>query len=372
MRLKALILAGGTGTRLRPLTYAIPKQLVPVANLPILHHVLNLIAAAGIDEIGVITNPETSAQIETSVASWQQGLPAQKVACTFISQPAPLGLAHAVATAKDFIANSPFVMILGDNLINVSLASLIDPFLAQPEQQASLLLKAVEAPERFGVAVLNDNAQVIRLIEKPKVAPSNLALVGIYLFRASIFQAIEHLQPSARGELEITDAIQGLIDANHLVRAQCHDGWWLDTGKKDDLLAANRIVLEELPPASAFYADSVTLDETTLNASVQIGEGSSLKNCHISGPVVIGQHCSLSNVSLGPYTSIGDNATLESCHIEESVLLPGITIAHWPVAIRNSLMGHHVQLIGQNGLQVQGQHSLCLADDSILRWEQAL
>ncbi len=250
--MKALVLAGGTGSRLRPITYALAKQLVPVANRPILWFALDAIVGAGIAEIGVIISPETGEQIRTSVAQWQAAQ-SRPVAVAFIPQATPSGLAHAVKTAQDFLQNSPFLMFLGDNLIDADLHQWCEEFLANSALSASILLKSVENPSAFGVANLDIHGHVTALVEKPANPTSDLALVGVYLFRPEIFAAIAAIQPSARGELEITDAIQQLITSGRTVNAQIYEHWWLDTGKKDDLLAANKTVLaslaEKSPPA---------------------------------------------------------------------------------------------------------------------------
>ncbi|MEB3244389.1 MAG: glucose-1-phosphate thymidylyltransferase [Vampirovibrionales bacterium] len=368
-------MAGGSGTRLRPLTHAMPKQLVPVANQPILHHVLNSIAAANIQDIGIITNPETAPQIEASVRAWQaqpeQSHPNKRPECVFIAQAKPLGLAHAVQCAQAFLGNAPFVMYLGDNLINVDLDALLKAFLAAPEQAASLLLKHVEHPQQFGVAVLDDAGRVKQLIEKPKLPPSHLALVGVYLFRPAIFNAIAQIQPSARGELEITDAIQKLIDLQHAVHAYIHPGWWLDTGKKDDLLQASQVVLSELTPKA--LPDDLSQTQSTLSGVIHLGRQCILNHCTITGPVLIADHCTLNHVTIGPNTSIGHHAQLSHCTLQESVLLDHCQINGWPARITHSLIGENVLLNGNAGVNITGnalgEQQLVLANDSRLDWQ---
>jgi glucose-1-phosphate thymidylyltransferase len=355
---KALILAGGKGTRLRPLTYAMAKQLVPVANKPILYYGLDEIYQAGVRDFGIIISPETGDAIEGAVKAWQ---PAD-ARVTFIPQAQPLGLAHAVKTAQPYLGDSDFIMYLGDNLINVQLSRLVEEF-QETESDAFILLKEVENPSSFGVAELDDNGQVIRLVEKPKEPKSNLALIGVYLFKSVVFQAIDSIKPSWRNELEITDAIQWLIDHQHPVRSTIHSGWWLDTGKKDDLLAANRTVLSDfVESANLGSVDS----RSQLIGNVDIGHDSTLQNCRVTGPVRIGDDCYLANVTIGPYTSIGDGCRLSDCTVENSVLLEQCTIAEVKAPIRESLLGQGCKIVAEAEETPAAYHFL-LADHSEIR-----
>lgn len=340
--LKALVLAGGKGTRLRPLTYTMAKQLVPVANKPILCYPLESIYSAGIRDIGVIISPETGDAVKAVVNRWCPS----DVTITFILQDQPAGLAHAVKIAKDYLQEAPFVMYLGDNLIQNDLKAMVDAFLAD-SADAYILLKQVENPQAFGVALLNDQKQVITLEEKPKQPKSNLALVGVYLFTPSIFEAIANIQPSARGELEITDAIQYLVTSGKPVKAFEVDGWWLDTGKKDDLLAANRVVLET--HCQSHVTGVKMVGPSQINGRVEIAQGTQLINSKIEGPVSIAENCVLENAYIGPYTSIGANTIVRNTQIENSVVLDRCTLSDIPVRVDQSLVGNGCTITKTSG-----------------------
>lgn len=362
--LKALILAGGAGTRLRPLTYAMAKQLVPVANKPILLYGLDALVHAGVRDMGVIISPETGEDIKTAVTAWQQSCPNHHgcdVAVTFIVQDKPLGLAHAVKTAQSYLLESPFVMYLGDNLINADLKPWVDAFLAQPDTRASILLKPVDNPSSFGVAELHPDGRVKRLIEKPKDPPSDLALVGVYLFEPKIFDAIDAIKPSARGELEITDAIQKLIDNDCRVDCQVHEGWWLDTGKKDDLLAANRTILADWPLSRT--CEPAVAEDVVLDGRVVLGQNVTLRGCTLIGPVSLGDNVTIENATIGPYASIGAGSVIEHAHVEHSVLLEGCQVRRVGGRITESLMGHQCVILG-DGQPSDKLHTLVLADHS--------
>lgn len=355
---KALVLAGGKGTRLRPLTYAMAKQLVPVGNKPILHYAMDSLYHAGVRDFGIIISPETGDSIRESLAAWAH----PDAQLTFILQDEPAGLAHAVKIARPYLGDSDFIMYLGDNLINADLGAQIREF-RQADCDASILLKPVPNPSSFGVAELDGAGQVIRLVEKPKEPKSDLALVGVYLFTEKIFEAIANIQPSWRGELEITDAIQNLIDNAGRVKSRVHDGWWLDTGKKDDLLAANQVVLGAY--CRHFSAEDTTIEispDSLLSGVVEIGAGSRIINCKIEGPVKIGRDCRLENVTIGPFTSIGDGSELGHCELENSVLLENCRIAHVPGRIEHSLLGKGCQIVHRR--EHQERHQFLLADHS--------
>ena len=316
--MKALVLAGGKGTRLRPLTYTVAKQLIPVANRPIIHYVLDQIAAVGIREVGVVVSPETGHQIEEALSGNPWGL-----SLTYILQQEPKGLAHAVSVARPFLQDASFLMYLGDNLVGDNVSDLVKEFdTARPE--ALIFLKPVEDPRSFGVAEVDTHGNVRRLIEKPKNPPSNLALVGIYVFSPCIHDAIAQIKPSFRGELEITDAIQKLLDEGRTVRSCVLKGWWLDTGKKDDLLEANRVVLDELITRTI----SGTVDEKSkVVGRVTLGEGARVEASCVRGPAVIGTGATVRCSFVGPYTSIGSGCVIEDSVVEHAVILDGARVA---------------------------------------------
>ena len=334
--MKALILSGGKGTRLRPLTYTGAKQLVPVANKPILWYGIEGIVAAGITEIGIVISPETGAEVQAKTGNGDRF----GANITYILQEQPAGLAHAVKVAQPFLGDVPFIMYLGDNLIQGGLGGFLDRFKTQT-LDALILLRAVANPSAFGVAQLDEQGRVLQLVEKPKVPSSNLALVGIYFFSSAIHQAIAKIQPSPRGELEITDAIQFLIDQQKRVEASELEGWWLDTGKKDDLLAANQIILDScLTSAVAGKVDA----QSQIIGRVEIGAGSQIINCTIRGPVAIGNDCHIENCFIGPYSSVADQVTLIDVDLEHSVILQGAKINGVHHRIVDSVIGQRAHL----------------------------
>jgi glucose-1-phosphate thymidylyltransferase len=308
--LKALVLSGGRGTRLRPLTFTLAKQLIPLANKPVLGYVLDQVTEIGINQVGVIVAPETGRYVKDYIKNeaWNADI-------TYISQE-PLGLAHAVKTAKQFLGDNSFVMCLGDNLQGQGLAKYVQKF-QQDQMDALILLKEVDDPTKFGVATLDENSNIVKLVEKPKEPESNLAVVGTYIFSNKVFLAIDQIQPSSRGELEITDAIQKMIDLSFKVKAVILDTWWLDTGKKDDILSANARVLDE-------YAQSDVngeMHESKVEGRVAVGQNSRVVNSSLRGPCVIGDNCVIENSFVGPYTSIGNGVKIRDSTIEYCVIL---------------------------------------------------
>lgn len=315
--MKALVLAGGRGTRLRPLTHTMAKQLIPVANKPVLHYVMQHLADVDIRDVGVIISPETGRQIEEALATNPWGLD-----FTFIPQDRPLGLAHAVQTAQAFLKDDPFVMYLGDNLLGHGISEFVQAFW-DSASDAVILLKEVEDPHMFGVADVDPEGRVKRLVEKPQDPPSNLALVGLYVFSSAIHEAIAEIDPSQRGELEITDAIQRLLERGRVVTSSILRSWWLDTGKKDDLLEANRVVLDEWI-RRALHGDID--EESVITGRVTLEEGARLERSEVRGPAVIGANTVVRDSFIGPYTSIGRDCKVESAAIEHCVILDGARI----------------------------------------------
>lgn len=334
--MKAIILSGGKGTRLRPLTYTGAKQLVPVANKPILWYGIESIVAAGITDIGIIISPETGHEVREKTGTGDRF--GAKI--SYILQEEPAGLAHAVKVAQPFLGDSPFVMYLGDNLVQSDLNLFLGEFREKNLDALTLLCK-VPNPTAFGVARVDETGRVLQLVEKPKVPPSDLALVGIYLFSPTVHHAIANIQPSPRGELEITDAIQYLIDAEKSVEARQIQGWWLDTGKKDDLLEANRVILDSCV-GSTVHGE---VDEASqVIGRVQIGKGSKVINSTIRGPVIIGENCHIENCFIGPYSSIADQVTLIDADLEHSVLLQGARVTGVHQRIVDSLVGQRAKV----------------------------
>jgi glucose-1-phosphate thymidylyltransferase len=333
--MKALILAGGKGTRLKPLTNTIAKHLLPVANKPILFYGLEQIKEAGINEIGIVISPETNADLKLAVSNGSRW----GVNITYILQSPPLGLAHAVKTARDFLADSPFLLFLGDNLIKDGVKRLVSEFNTH-SPDALIVLKEVADPRAFGVAEIDVSGKVIRVVEKPKEPKSNLALVGAYIFAPVIHDTIAQLKPSYRGEYEITDAIQALLDMGKDVRSHILQGWWLDTGKKSDLLEANRIILDE------YLKHSVKGEvdfKSRIEGRVEISSGSKIENSHIQGPVSIAANCHIINSHIEPYTSIGADTIIENSSLKNSIILDNSKLMNIQL-LTDSVIGRNVRL----------------------------
>src|SRR5689334_7848784 len=335
--LKGLILSGGAGTRLRPITHTSAKQLVPVANKPVLFYGIEALVEAGITEIGVIIAPETGEEIRQAAGDG----PAFGASLTFIEQEAPLGLAHALLTAEDFLGQSSFVMYLGDNLLRDGIVELVEVF-RRSEPDALILLTHVDDPSSYGVAELNGD-RVVRLVEKPKDPPSDLALVGVYMFTPSIFEAARAIKPSARDELEITDAIQHLVDGGMRVEPHIVRGWWKDTGQLDDILEANRLILEDLGERV-----EGELIDSRVEGRVVIAPGATLERSTVRGPTIIGAGSRIVDSYIGPYSAIDENVTIVRSEIEHSIVLAGSCITDLESRMEASLIGRNVTLERSN------------------------
>jgi glucose-1-phosphate thymidylyltransferase len=331
--LKGLILSGGRGTRLRPITHTSAKQLVPVANKPVLFYGIEAMAAAGIEEVGIIIAPETGDEIRAAAGDGSRF----GVRITYVEQDDPLGLAHAVLTAEPFLGDSPFVMYLGDNLLQGGIADLVEAFRTN-EPEALILLTAVPDPENYGVAELADGA-VVRLAEKPAEPRTDLALVGVYMFDAGIHDAARAISPSARGELEITDAIQHLVDGGRRVEPHIVKGWWKDTGRLDDLLEANRLVLDTIESA----VDGELVD-TEIGGRVVVEAGARLERSSVRGPAIVGAGARLVDAYIGPYTAVGPGCTIENSEVENSILLEGSSVRGLGGRMESSLLGRNVSV----------------------------
>jgi glucose-1-phosphate thymidylyltransferase len=354
--MKGLVLAGGTGTRLRPLTYSGAKQLVPVANRPILFYVFDNLAEAGIHDIVVIVSPETGQEVQSAIGDgsrWQARV-------SYVQQQHPGGLAHAVKVAGPALGQDDFCMFLGDNLIGEKVRKAADAFRASPDLSALLMLKEVPNPSSFGVAEVNSSGEVVRLVEKPANPQSNLALVGIYFFRHGIFAAIERTKPSGRGELEITDAISELIASGGKVRFERVGSWWLDTGKKDDLLLANDTVLDSwLVPEVLGVVDA----DSKLIGRVRIEPGARIVRSVVRGPTVIGEGAAIIDSRIGPFTSVGprvrvERSVIDRCVIMESSEVDGIE------RLEASLVGRRVVI--RRALRPDHTLSLLVGDDCLV------
>ena len=331
--LKGLILSGGKGTRLRPITHTSAKQLVPVANKPVLFYGIEAMAAAGIDEVGIIIAPETGDEIRGAAGDGSRF----GVHITYIVQDAPLGLAHAVLTAESFLKDSPFVMYLGDNLLQGGIDELVDAF-RDHKPDALILLTHVPDPGNYGVAELRDGA-VVKLVEKPAEPRTDLALVGVYMFTPGVHDAARAITPSGRGELEITDAIQYLVDDGRRVEPHIVKGWWKDTGRLEDMLAANRLVLDTIE--SRVEGELV---DSQVDGRVVIEAGAQLVRSAVRGPAIIGPGARLIDCYVGPYSAIGDHCTIENAEVEHSILLAGSSVHDLAGRMESSLLGRNVNI----------------------------
>jgi glucose-1-phosphate thymidylyltransferase len=330
---KGLILSGGKGTRLRPLTYTSAKQLVPVANKPVLFYGIEAIAGAGIRDIGIVVG-ETQAEIRAAVGDGSRW----GIRVEYIEQDAPRGLAHAVKISQSFIGTDPFVMYLGDNLLNKGITHFVDQF-AREKPAAQILLARVPDPQMFGVAELR-NGNVVRLVEKPKEPIGDLALVGVYMFGSEIFESVNQIAPSFRNELEITDAIQNLIDRGLTVRPHIVEGWWKDTGKLEDILEANRLILDTLERRIEGNVD----DDSRVEGKVVIEDGARVERSVIRGPAIIGRGARIVHAYVGPFTSIMNDVEIRDSEVEHSIVLEGASLSDLANRVIDSLIGKNVRI----------------------------
>jgi glucose-1-phosphate thymidylyltransferase len=334
MPLKGLILSGGRGTRLRPITFTSAKQLVPVANTPVLFYGIEAMAAAGIDDIGIIIAPETGDEIREVTGDGSRF----GVRLTYILQDEPAGLAHAVLTAEPFLGADPFVMYLGDNLLQGGISELVQAF-TDHAPDALILLTPVPDPQNYGVAELGSDGAVARLVEKPAEPQSDLALVGVYMFTPLIHEAARAITPSGRGELEITDAIQWIVDNGNRVESHIVRGWWKDTGRLDDMLEANRLILDTVDRR----IDGELID-AQVDGRVIVEAGARLENATVRGPAVIGAGAVIRDAYIGPYTAVGPRCVIEGAEIEHSILLEGAAVRGLDGRMESSLLGRDVQI----------------------------
>jgi glucose-1-phosphate thymidylyltransferase len=356
--MKAIILAAGQGTRLRPVTLTMPKPLVPVANKPLILYSIDFLKNAGINEIGIVVN-----SLESPICSQLGDGKQHDVSIQYIVQEVQLGLAHAAGLCKDFLAGEPFCMLLGDNIFQDKMPNLFKKFLDSGADVA-VALAEVSDPSRFGIAVLEDG-KICKVIEKPKEPPSNLAILGVYLFRPSIFDAIANIKPSGRGEYEITDAIQYQINHNRMVQPYVLEGWWIDAGKPDAINYANQLVLGELPFSPAPEGDFIQ-GKSEIGPRVILGENVQIIDSVIRGPVIIGNNVTVRNSYVGPYTSLGNNVIVENSEIEASIVMKDCTLRSIAGRIDSSLIADNSEVCSSSH-HVPSTHRFILAENSYVQ-----
>lgn len=333
--MKAIIPCAGRGSRLRPLTFTNSKPLIPIANKPLVRYAIEHLQAVGVDEVGIVVSDNTADMKDVLGDGSDWG-----VRISYIMQDKPLGIAHTIMVSQDFLGDEPFVMYLGDNLLQEGLVPAVEKF-KQTSSSALICLREVEKPELFGIAMM-ENGKVVRLLEKPENPPTNLAAIGIYVFTPDIHEILETLKPSARGEYEITDAIQGLIDTGKPVEHHVVEGWWIDAGNPDDMIEANRLVLSGVESK----LDGEVLEGSDVRGDVQLGKGSRVVRSKIRGPVVIGDDVVIEDAFVGSFTSIGDGSALRDCEIEYSVVMNNVQISNVDVRIDHSILGEDVTIEG--------------------------
>jgi glucose-1-phosphate thymidylyltransferase len=348
---KGLIPAAGLGTRLRPLTYTLPKPLLSVTNKPIIRYAIEDLRDAGITDIGIIVSDFVRAALE------KEGLEVEGVNISYVRQADQLGIAHAVKQAKEWLAGDDFCLYLSDNLFEHGVKRYVETFEAE-RPDAVIALVRVPNPREFGVAVLDDAGHVVKILEKPKEPPSDLAVAGVYCFKNRVLEVIDNLQPSARGEYEITDAIQGLMQVG-TVRGLEVTGWWKDTGRHDDLLDANRLLLERIDPEILGQ-----IGDSRLVGHVRVEAGATLEGCTVIGPALIGAGSKLSNVYVGPFTSIGENVHMQDMEIEFSIVQDEAKLENIVVRLSECLIGRKAQVKGS--VRIPRVHRLVLSDTSVV------
>lgn len=356
--MKAVILAAGQGTRLRPVTLTMPKPLVPVANKPLIGFAIDVLRNAGLHEIGIVVN-----DLDSPIVSQLGDGKDFGVQLDYIVQTEQKGLAHAIGLTRDFVGDEPFCVLLGDNIFQDKMEHLLRGFPASTAELAIALIE-VPDPQRFGVAEVIDG-KIARVIEKPKEPPSNLAISGAYLFRRSIFDAIDHIKPSWRNELEITDAIQYVISSGAEVHPYTLQGWWIDAGKPDAIIHANQLVLGDLPYTPRPDDPSITVEASEISPRVLIGEGSQILNSVVRGPVIIGRNVTVKNSYIGPYTSLGDNVVVENAELDASIIMKDCTIRSISGRIDSSLIADSSTVTASNG--GPSVHRLILAENSYVQ-----
>lgn len=356
--MKAVILAAGKATRLRPVTLTMPKALVPVANKTLIGYAIDVLKRAGLTDIGIVVN-----DLESSIPQTLTNGASMGVNLEYIVQAEQLGLAHAVGLCRSFVGDEPFCVFLGDNIFQDKMENLFRGF-EQSSAEAAIALGEVSDPTRYGIAELGDE-RIDRVVEKPKEPKSNLAIAGVYLFRHTIFDAIARIKPSWRNELEITDAIQTLINDGGWVRPYILKGWWIDAGKPDAIVLANQLVLEELPYTPAPEDKNQIVGRSEVSHRVLLGKNSQVIDSVIRGPVIIGDNTIIRNSYIGPYTSLGDNVLVEGSEIEASIVMKNCVIRDIPGRIDSSLLADNAQVAAAQ--RMPSTHRFILAENSYVQ-----
>ena len=355
--MKALVLCAGKGTRLQPITYSLPKHVIPIANQPIVFHIIKKLVNLGITEIGLIVGYKQEIIRQVVGNGVQLGAKVE-----YFVQEEPKGLAHAVKMGQSFVGSEPFMVFLGDNIFEDDLSNLVKRY-EKEKPDSIIILKEVDEPQRFGIATM-DGDRLVKVVEKPKEPPSNLAIAGVYIFDERVFFAIDNLKPSWRGEYEITDAIQALIDQNLIVKGEILKGKWLDTGKPEDILDANQYLMQKL---KGLYIHGDIDEISVLENSVYIGKNSKIYNCKIIGPIIIGEKCFISNSSLYPNTCIGNNSKIADTEIENSIIMKNSSISNIKGKISDSIIGENVNIHSPDKTgTIENKYKIIFGNDTVL------